>query len=204
MKHTLIVAHPRQHSFTASVAAAYREAVTGLGHVAQTRDLYALGFDPRLKPQEIPGAPDFAVQPDVAAERATISDSDVFALFYPLWLNAPPAMLKGYLDRVFGFGFAYGGENHSFNPLLKGRRLICFTSSGGPTGWLEKTGALEAVHTLFDRYFAQLCGLTMLEHVHFGAVTPDASEFFVRARLEDATRAVQHHFKPTPRKGPVP
>lgn len=201
MKHTLIVAHPRGRSFTASVAAAYRGAVEAMGHVTESRDLYAIGFDPRLKAEEIPGASDFAVQADVAAERALIGDSDVFALFYPLWLNAPPAILKGYLDRVFGFGFAYGGEGHSFNPLLKGRRLICFTSSGAPSEWVEKTGALDAVHTLFDRYFAHLCGLTLLEHVHFGGVTPGASEFFVQARLEDATRAVRRAFDPTPRKG---
>lgn len=194
MKHAVIIAHPAGSSFTASVAQTYARAAEGLGHRAVVRDLYRMQFDPRLKAEEIPGSPNFKPAPDVTAERAEIGDCDVFALFYPLWLNAPPAMLKGYLDRVFGFGFAYGGAGRSYNPLLKGRRLISFTSSGAPSTWLEETGAMEAVHTLFDRYLADLCGLTLVDHVHFGAVVPGASAFFVQARLSEVTHAVATNF----------
>jgi len=201
MRHALILAHPRRASFTGAVMDAYRQAVEALGHETEIRDLYAMGFDPCLKASEIPGAPDYAVGADVLAERAQIGGCDVFALFYPLWLNAPPAMLKGYLDRVFGFGFAYGGDGHSFNPLLTGRRLISFSASGAPNAWVERTGTLEAVHTLFDRYLAQLCGLTLLDHVHFGAITPGASEVFIRARLDDVGQAVRQHFLPANPKG---
>jgi NAD(P)H dehydrogenase (quinone) len=201
MRHALILAHPRRASFTGAVMQAYREAVKALGHDTIIRDLYAMDFDPCLKAAEIPGAPDYAVGADVLAEREQIGGCDVFALFYPLWLNAPPAMLKGYLDRVFGFGFAYGGEGHSFNPLLTGRRLISFTASGAPNAWVEKTGALEAVHILFDRYLAQLCGLTLLDHVHFGAITPGASQVFIRARLDDVGQTVRQHFATIPQTG---
>lgn len=194
MKHALIVAHPNARSFTASVAGLYAAEVQTLGHSIVERDLYRMGFDPCLKAEEIPYAVDHAVGSDVTAERGLIGDCDVFAFFYPFWLNAPPAILKGYLDRVFGFGFAYGGGGHSANPLLKGRKLISFTSSGAPTEWVEKTGAMEAVHVLFDRYFAQLCGMTVLQHVHFGDITPGASEFFIRARLDDAKNAIHRQF----------
>lgn len=193
MKHALVVAHPAPHSFTASVADAYRRAVEEEGHRTVTRDLYRLDFDPRLRAEEIPG-PGHNPAPDIVAERAQIGDCDVFAFFYPLWLNAPPAMLKGYLDRVFGFSFAYGGEGHSFNPLLTGRRMISFSASGAPTEWVEKTGAMEAVRTLFDRYFATLCGMTLLDHVHFGGISPGASEFFVQARLADTARVARAYF----------
>ena len=111
---------------------------------------------------------DFQAAPDVAEERAILKDADVFALVYPLWLNAPPAMIKGYLERVFGFGFAYGAGGSSAVPLLQDRKLISFSSSGAPLEWVQQTGALGAVHTLYDRDFADLCGLEALEHVHFG------------------------------------
>lgn len=194
MKHALIIAHPNARSFTCSVADTYGAEVTALGHTLVRRDLYRTGFDPRLQAEEIPSSAGYHAGADVEAERALIGDCDVFAFFYPFWLNAPPAMLKGYLDRVFGFGFAYGGAGHSYNPLLKGRKLISFTSSGAPTAWVEKTGAMEAVHVLFDRYFAQLCGMTVLQHVHFGPIEPGASDIFIRARLDDARAAVRNQF----------
>ena len=194
MKHALIICHPKANSFTATVARTYAMACEALHHDIVIRDLYATGFDPRLKATELPFAADFHPERDVMSERGLLQPCDVFALFYPLWLNAPPAMMKGYLDRVFGFGFAYGGSGHSYNPLLSGRKLISFSSSGAPLLWLKQTGALSAMCALFDDYFASLCGMNALEHVHIGGVTPEASESFVEARLEDVRKTVIRHF----------
>ena len=194
MKHAIIIAHPKLESFTASVAQAYARACDAKGHALTVRDLYRMGFDPCLKPSELPFEPSFRPGSDVAAERTILQDCDVFAFFYPLWLNAPPAILKGYLERVFGYGFAYGAGGRSYNPLLAGRKLISFSSSGAPLDWLEQTGSLGAVRTLFDQYFAKLCGMTVLDHVHVGNVTPGASAYFVQARLEDVGRIVERHF----------
>jgi NAD(P)H dehydrogenase (quinone) len=152
-----------------------------------------MGFDPCLKAQEIPG-PGHVLFPDIEAERALLRDCDVFAFFYPLWLNTPPAMLKGYLERVFGWGFAYGGESHSYNPLLSGRTLISFSSSGAPLGWLKQIGAFDALCVIFDDYFAKLCGMSSLDHVHVGGVVPGASATFVEARLADVRKTVHQHF----------
>ena len=194
MKHAVIFAHPKSESFTASVAEAYILACKDLGHDLVVRDLYRMGFDPCLKAVELPFEQSFQPGSDVTTERHLLSDCEIFAFFYPLWLNAPPAMIKGYLERVFGFGFAYGASGHSYNPLLAGRKLISFSSSGAPADWLEQTGSLPAVRTLFDQYFAQLCGMTVLEHVHVGKITPGASQYFVQARLDDVTKTVNRHF----------
>lgn len=194
MKHAVIIAHPKPDSFTASVAAAYAQACKDIGHETIVRDLYRTGFDPCLKVTELPFEETFRPGSDVAAERLLLDDCEVFAFFYPLWLNAPPAMIKGYLERVFGYGFAYGAAGRSYIPLLSGRKLISFSSSGAPADWLEQTGSLPAVRTLFDQYFAKLCGMTVLDHVHVGNVTPGASVYFVQARLDDVRKAVNSHF----------
>ena len=194
MQHAVIFAHPAPESFTASVAAAYGKAAKGLGHTVLMRDLYRMGFDPRLKVQELPRDERFQPGADIVAERAMIGDCDVFAFVYPLWLNSPPAIIKGYMERVFGFGFAYGGGGHSSNPLLQGRRLISFSSSGAPDDWVRQTSAYDAIRCLYDTYIAELCGMTALEHLHFGGVRSGASEYYIRARLEDVTAAVTRHF----------
>lgn len=194
MKHAVIFAHPRPKSFTGSVAHAYAAKARSLGHQVVTRDLYGINFSPALREEELPFTPDFAPGADVAAERLLLADVDVFALFYPFWLNAPPAMLKGYLDRVFGFGFAYGKHGHSV-PLLQGRSLITFSSSGAPDYWLRETGAMEAIGKLFDRYFAELCGMDFLEHVHFGGIVPMIRDDAVLTRLQQVEAVVEKHFK---------
>lgn len=105
MKHAVIVAHPNVDSFTLTVARTWAEAAKAAGHTVELRDLYRIGFDPRLQDEEIPRPDGFQPGKDVLAERAAIGDADVFVFVYPLWFYAPPAMLKGYVDRVFGMGF---------------------------------------------------------------------------------------------------
>lgn len=194
VQHAIIFAHPGADSFTASVADTYARTAERLGHTVLRRDLYRMGFDPCLKAQELPRDDTFQPAPDVVEERALLKTCDVFAFVYPFWLNSPPAIMKGYMERVFGFGFAYGAGSHSSNPLLQGRKLISFSSSGAPRHWVTQTGAYEAVRTLHDAYFAELCGMTVLEHIHFGGIRPGASEFFIRGRLEEVAAAVTRHF----------
>ena len=193
MKHVVIVAHPRPHSFTGSVAQSYADAVAKLGHSVVVRDLYRMNFNPCLGEAELPFANDFQPGPDVLAERDVLKDAAVFALVYPFWLNAPPAILKGYLDRVFGFGFAYGKDGRS-QPLLQGRSLIAFSSSGAPLHWVRETGAFDAIAKLFDSYLCELCGLTFLEHVHFGGIVPMIRGDAVASYLASVRECANKHF----------
>jgi NAD(P)H dehydrogenase (quinone) len=194
MKHAIVVAHPKQESFVTTIARAYRDAVLHRKQNVTFRDLYRANFDACLHDDEIPWAKDFTIHPDVAAERAAVGDAEVFAFFYPLWLNAPPAILKGYLERVFGFGFAYGRGASGNQPLLRGRKLISFSSSGAPTDWVIQTGAWQAVRTLFDAHFASVCGMEVVDHIHFGAIVPGIRADAVAKHVESVRRKVAEYF----------
>lgn len=179
MKHAIIIAHPGEASFTATMARAYESAVLAKGGSVVMRDLYRMKFDPCLKECEIPWSAHFKTPQDVADEHSLLADVDVFAFFYPLWLNAPPAILKGYMERVFGMGFAYKRGRGGNEPLLTGKRLLSVSSSGAPMDWVVKTGAWQAMRTLFDSHFAAVCGLDVADHVHFGGVVPGVRADFV-------------------------
>src|SRR5690349_22497846 len=101
MKHAVILAHPSRASLNAALAHTYVETAERLGHEVVVRDLYAMRFDPCLKAAEIPGPKAPRFRADVQRERTILDDADVFAFVYPLWFNGPPAILKGYVDRVF-------------------------------------------------------------------------------------------------------
>ena len=194
MKHAVIVAHPNPHSLTCAAGAAYAAAVEALGHKALIRDLYQLGFDPRLQAAEIPGVAGYAFGAEVLEERRLLADADVFAFIYPLWFNAPPAMLKGYVDRVFSMGFGYGPALGGTEPLLEGKKLISFSFSGAPESWVRDSGALRALMTVFDLHLAAVCGLQVLDHKHTGGIVPGITEEAVAEVLTDLGRTVAETF----------
>ena len=195
-KHVIIVAHPNEESFNLSVARVYRESVEALGASAIVRDLYRVGFDPTLKDCEIPRIAGFAPQGDIAAERALIGDAQVFAFIYPLWFNTPPAMLLGYIQRVFGMGFGYGSQRGGQNArLLLDRSMISFSSSGAPAEWLRTEGGWNALRNLFDDHVAEVCGMNVLEHRHYGRVLNSTPACRIEAHLEDVRATVARCFK---------
>lgn len=179
MKIAVVLAHPDHESFNASIARACIGELARLGHQGLLRDLYWIDFDPRLKRGEIPRDGGYAPAPDVVEERAKLADVDAFVFVYPLWFNAPPAILKGYVDRVFSMDFGYAPDFGGTRPLLGGKKLVSFTTSGAPDHWVRSTGALDALLNIFDFHLSGVCGLST-SHTHFGGVihnlTPEAGE----------------------------
>lgn len=194
MKHAVILAHPSRSSLNAAVAATYAEAACGLGHEVLMRDLYEMEFDPCLKAAEIPGPKAPVFRADVQRERAMLEDVDVFALVYPIWFNAPPAILKGYFDRVFSMGFGFEPVFGGTEPRLKGRKLISFTTSGSPDFWMHDTGALEGLKRLFDAHLAGTCGLQAVDHLHFGGMVEGVRPDVIEDVLDQVRAAANEHF----------
>jgi NAD(P)H dehydrogenase (quinone) len=195
MKHAVIVGHPDVKSFNLTIANSYCDAVRARGHEAVLRDLYRIGFDPVLKDGELPAPGKNKPAEDVGAERSIIRDADVFTFVYPLWFNAPPAMIKGYMDRVFGLGFGFGPIAQGGNsPLLEGKKLLSFSSSGAPADWVRKEGALAALRNLFDEHFAAVCGLQLLDHIHFGGIRPLMAQHVLDEAIDEVEATVSRLF----------
>jgi NAD(P)H dehydrogenase (quinone) len=196
MKHAIIVAHPLLQSFNMSVVQAYADAARAIGHDVLVRDLYRMNFSPCLHADEFPWSHGFAPRPDVVAERALLDQVDVYAFVYPLWLNAPPAMLKGYMDRVFAAGNGYARANvTAAESPRKRRKMISFTSSGAPHHWVVNTGAFEATRKLSDEHFSAVCGFEFLEHVHFGGIIPGIRGDVVAQKLAIVRSTVAKYFE---------
>jgi NAD(P)H dehydrogenase (quinone) len=190
--------NPNPRSFTASAAKVYADTVMARGDTVVMRDLYAMGFDPVLRTGEIPRPGGFQPGADVVAERAVLEDVDVFALVYPLWFNTPPAILKGYVERVFSMGFGFGPGPGGNAPLLQGRKLISVSLSGAPEHWVHETRALDALMTVFDLHLAAMCGLQMIDHIHIGEVRPLLNPEAAEVMLGDLANRVRAHFDAAP------
>jgi NAD(P)H dehydrogenase (quinone) len=188
IKHAIIVCHPEHRSFALSVAGRYAETVRGHGHEVVIRDLYRMRFNPVLRARERRGAP----AQDVTKEWAALGKPDVFVLVYPIWFGTPPAMLKGYIDRVFGAGRSRGqGGEGGTSELLVGKHLVSLTSSGSMRAWLDEKGVLGSLRTVYDRYFADVFGFAETHRYHFDGVTADIPERELRMHLLDVEKAAR-------------
>jgi NAD(P)H dehydrogenase (quinone) len=185
-KRAIVACHPDEDSFTLSVARRYAEAVQAQGHEVLLRDLYRMKFDPVLRAAERTGAP----APDVAQEWAVLGKVDVYVLVYPIWFGTPPALLKGYIDRVFGAGRDRGRDDAGgFGELFAGKRMVLLTSSGSLKAWLDEKGVLGSLRTIYDRYFSEVFGFEETHHYHFDGVVEDLPEQDVATHLQAVEQA---------------
>ncbi|WP_340540134.1 NAD(P)H oxidoreductase [Nocardioides sp. GXZ039] len=105
----LVWAHPRTDSLTARTVAAIRHELRRSGVPFTEIDLYRSGFDPRLHEAD---EPDWGrakrYSEEVMHLAAQAQEADVLIFVFPTWWASVPAIMKGYIDRVFNYGIAYG------------------------------------------------------------------------------------------------
>ncbi len=191
-RHVVILAHPDPESFNAEAARNYCEAVRACGQDAVLRDLYRLDFDPVLKPSEQPRPDRYVMSNDVAAELGIIEKADVFVLIYPIWFGSPPAILKGYVDRVLGAGFSYGAiRERSRHRFMSGKQLLTISTSGNSIQWLDEQGAWNSLRTVFSQYLAQSFSMARSEHLHLSNIADNMSERHVKEELYRITEAAR-------------
>ncbi len=141
MRILLVHCHPDPASFTAAVRDAAVAALTGAGHELRISDLYARGFDPvmgKLERQHYHEP--HANEEPVAKDLADLRWCEGLIFVYPTWWYGPPAMLKGWLDRVWvphaTFGMPVPGQ--PIQPVLTHIRLIGAVSTLGSPWWWWK------------------------------------------------------------------
>lgn len=198
MQHLVVVCHPKRQSFTQAVARAYAKALETLGQEVVVRDLYRVGFDPLLSEGELMGVAKPSVPAAVRREQRRLLDAGAVAFFYPIWWGYMPAMLKGYIDRVFAAGVAYDLRAEEMVPRLKGKTALIFTSSGADMGYLRRSKQWSAMRTLEKDHLLDLCGIELLEHIHFPSIAPDLSAQSMKKHLATADAAVRKHWGSTP------
>ena len=168
MANVLIVhAHPEPKSFSSALARTAAEAFAG-DHQVAFSDLYALNFDPissrknfqtlanpdYFKPQlEERHATDLhGFAPDLDAEMRKLEACDLLVFSFPLWWFGPPAILKGWIDRVFAFGRIYGEGRWYDRGLGRGKRAMAILTTGSPESAFHRGG----LHTDLETMLAPL------------------------------------------------
>lgn len=194
MRHLVIAAHPSSKSFNHAVVEAYTSALAERKHHVECRDLYSLKFNPVLSARDLAALAQGMPAGDVVREQGAIRRADVVTLISPLWWSGFPAMLKGYLDRVFSFGFAYTIKDGEYLPGLAGKKGVIVTTSGATKKELKNSGALRALRTIYDEGLMQFCGIELVRHLYLGGIELGMSKAEAEKQLAKVRRLVARAF----------
>ena len=175
VSHLIVLGHPGPKSFNAAIARQYKETAQANHQDVIVRDLYALGFDPLLKEAERTASTTDAVAADVRIELDLIDRCDVLTFVFPLWFGMPPAIIKGYVDRVLGAGFKTDGIGKTEEGAFHGKHLAVLTTSASTLPWLEAHGMWISLRQSFDHYMGTVFGFSASGHYHAGSVVDDLS-----------------------------
>jgi NAD(P)H dehydrogenase (quinone) len=107
MKHLIVYAHPNKDSLNSRIKNCVSRILQEKNHEVLCRDLYEIDFDPVLTLADMNGQRKGQVSDDVRQEQEYITWADCITFIYPIWWTGLPAMMKGYIDRVMSYGFAY-------------------------------------------------------------------------------------------------
>jgi len=142
-----VLDHPNPKSFSAAVAAAFMDGARAAGHSTELADLHAEGFDPRWTMADIEDDGRATSRADIAVEQARISRADAICLVFPLFWWGMPAMTKGWIDRVFGWGWAYDQLDDPEGSLLPTRPGVLLVPAGARSDEIEEQGYRAALET---------------------------------------------------------
>ncbi|MED1794168.1 NAD(P)H-dependent oxidoreductase [Brevibacillus nitrificans] len=144
MKACILFAHEGESSFCHSILSHVTQSLEKQNIEYKLRDLYKMNFQPVFRSEDMKLVENGAASPDILEEQTIISESDLLVMIYPVWWWSTPAILKGYIDRVFTDGFAFHYEEKGPVGLLAGKQAIVFTTTSETAKELVATG-MDAV-----------------------------------------------------------
>ncbi|MEQ9186584.1 MAG: NAD(P)H-dependent oxidoreductase [Cryomorphaceae bacterium] len=197
MKVLIVHAHPEPHSFSSALKDQAVAHFESQGHEVAVSDLYAMAFDPVGSERDftrLKNASNFKYQAEqvhayhndlyvstLKTEMEKVHSSDLIIFNFPLWWFGLPAILKGWVDRVFAMGFIYGaGKGIYEDGIYQDKRAFISMTTGGPQPAFGDEGAEgEFEKILFPIQFGMFhfVGMTVLPpFISFGPARKSDSE----------------------------
>ena len=174
----LLLAHPDANSFNHALADTVREALRSDGHAVVFHDLCAEEFDPRLPVGEIPASA--PLSPVIQRHCDELQAADGIVVIHPNWWGQPPAVLKGWIDRVLRPGIAYrfvAGDTGEGVPvgLLKAKAAVVLNTSNTSEA-REQAAFGDPLEAIWKRCVFDLCGVRNVHRRMFAVLVASTPE----------------------------
>jgi NAD(P)H dehydrogenase (quinone) len=182
MRLFIVHAHHEPASFNSGLTREATASLSAAGHEVIVSDLYAMGFDPvsdrrnfktvkdphylKQQNEESYATDNNGYAVELQAEMDKLVWCDALILQFPLWWLGLPAILKGWVDRVFAVGRTYGGGRYFNRGILAPRRAMCSVTVGGPADAYSSIGAygpLDPILRPINHGILGFVGFTVIE-----------------------------------------
>lgn len=177
----IVYAHPEPRSFGGALRDGAIDALTQQGHTVVVSDLYAEGFQAAAGPGDFTGRTNKEVfqlgaeqeyaakhdgfSPEIQGEIDRLFAADFLILQFPMWWYSVPAILKGWIDRVFAYGVTYDFGRTWDRGVMRGKRAMLTFTTGAPESTFApdgRNGDLERVLWPLHAGVLALCGFDVL------------------------------------------
>lgn len=172
----IVVCNPHENSFNHAIAEKVRAVYEREGNNVYYHDLYKEKFNPLLYQDEIDSRTTEGIDNTIQDACRELLDSDLIVMIHPNWWGMPPAMMKGWIDRVFRRGVAY-----RFDPfgrsvgLLEGKKGIVFNTSNTPEE-VEMRLYGDPLGNLWEKCIFEMCGIKDVKRRNFFGVVRSSED----------------------------
>lgn len=170
----IILGHPRKESFSGALAEAFKEGALQARMNVKMFDLAEKKFNPNVTT----ASPRLQIaEDDICQAQKLITWSDHLVFVYPTWWGTMPALLKGFLDRVFtpGFAFEESEDTNEWGKLLKGKSAQLITTMDTPK-WVYRWIYKNPGHNALGQATLQFCGIKPVKTLIFSPIKNSSNE----------------------------
>ncbi|WP_171207265.1 MULTISPECIES: NAD(P)H-dependent oxidoreductase [unclassified Ruegeria] len=146
-----VLDHPDPNSFTAAAVASFTKGALAAGHSTEIADLHAEGFNPLWSMGDIANDTGSTPPKDIVAEQQRIARADAICLAFPLFWWGMPSMMKGWVDRVWSWGWAYDQLDDPEQSKQRARTGLLLVPAGARSDEMEAAGYVEALDTIWRK-----------------------------------------------------
>lgn len=147
----IIYSHPSKKSYTFQVLEHLKSEISKQNWNLEISDLYAINFQSDMSEKEYEregfAKTELPISNDVLDEHAKIEKADCIIFLYPVWWSDCPAKLKGWFDRVYSVGYAYG-QNETSQKMKTIPYGLVICTAGHPNAFLEKIEMAQSMETI--------------------------------------------------------
>ncbi|MBF0648589.1 NAD(P)H-dependent oxidoreductase [Dysgonomonas sp. GY75] len=147
----IVYSHPSKESYTFQILEQLKALLAIQKWNIKVSDLYAMNFQSNMTEMEYEREGfaniELPIPNDIIAEHKKIEDADCIIFLYPVWWSDCPAILKGWFDRVYSVGYAYGHKSH-FQKMKTIKYGIAICTAGHPSEFLQETGISQSMENI--------------------------------------------------------
>ncbi len=193
MKQLVVLCHPSSESLSQIISTELTRLYEKYKIEVEVRDLYKIGFNPVLSNKDLEAEASGKVLEDVSKEQEYIANAEIIMFIYPIWRTGMPAMMKGYMERVFSKGFAYSFTEKGIKQLLEGKKVVLVNTYNSTDSLYGQKGLNEAAISC-EKYVFEAFGMEVILHYFLQNIHENMDSNALKDQMDNLRKEIKRTF----------